>query len=432
MGKRRGHGEGGIYQRESDGKWCASVDLGWVNGKRKRKVVYGETRKEVAEKIKALLRDHQQGVNIAPEAQTVAQFLKRWLDEAVKHKNKGSTLDSYTRIVNLYLVPQIGKIRLDKLTAVNVQAMQNALLDAGLSTRTVQYARAVLRRALGQAVKWDLVPRNVVPLVDAPRVEKHKITPLDGEQARCLLAAASGHRLEAMYRVALSLGLRKGEVLGLRWVDIDWSGRKLRIAATVQRIAGQTTLTTPKTATSARTLLLPDVLIRVLRQHQERQKLEREAMGEAWEEHGLVFPSERGTPLEPRNIVRSFKRLLKRAGLPETTRFHDLRHSCATLLIAQGVHLSVIKEILGHSQISVTADIYGHVLPETQRSAVEGLGRIFDAPEAETQSPAVGAGESSEDATDASAGERGPEDEAPRPEDGQADDDDVAGAAAPG
>jgi integrase len=393
MGKRRGHGEGAIYQRESDGKWCASVDLGLVGGKRKRKVVYGETRKEVAEKIKALLRDQQQGVNIAPEVLTVEQFLKRWLDEAVKPKNKSSTLDSYTRIVNLYLVPHIGSLRLEKLTAVHVQTMQNTLLSEGLSTRTVQYARAVLRRALGQAVKWDLVNRNVVPLVDAPRVEKHRITPLDETQARRLLAAATGHRLEAMYRVALSLGLRKGEVLGLRWSNIDWRGRKLSITATVQRIAGQKTLTTPKTATSARTLLLPDVLIKVLRQHQERQELEREALGEEWQEHGLLFPSERGTPIEPRNIVRSFKRLLKRAGLPESTRFHDLRHSCATLLIAQGVHLSVIKEILGHSQISVTADIYGHVLPETQRSAVEQLGNILDAPEAEVQASAAEEGE---------------------------------------
>lgn len=397
MGKRRGHGEGGIYQRESDGKWCASVDLGFVNGKRKRKVVYGETRKEVAEKIKALLRDHQQGVNIAPEVLTVEQFLKRWLEEAVKPKNKASTLDSYTRIVTLYLVPHIGKLRLEKLTAVHVLTMQNTLLSEGLSTRTVQYARAVLRRALGQAVKWDLLNRNVVPLVDAPRVEKHRITPLDEAQARRLLAAASGHRLEAMYRVALSLGLRKGEVLGLHWSDIDWRVRKLSITTTVQRIAGQKTLTTPKTATSARTLLLPDVLIKVLRQHQERQALEREALGEEWQEYDLVFPSERGTPLEPRNIVRSFKRLLKRAGLPETTRFHDLRHSCATLLIAQGVHLSVIKEILGHSQISVTADIYGHVLPETQRSAVEQLGNILDAPEAETQAPVAEEAEGSDE-----------------------------------
>ena len=161
----------------------------------------------------------------------------------------------------------------------------------------------------------------------------------------------------------------------------------------MQRIAGQKTLTTPKTATSARTLLLPDALIKAPRQHQEHQALEREALGEEWQDQGLVFPSERGTLIEPRNIVRSFKRLLKRAGLPESTRFHDLRHSCATLLIAQGVHLSVIREILGHSQISVTADIYGHVLPETQRSAVEQLGNILDAPEAEAQASAAEGGE---------------------------------------
>ncbi|NJN17253.1 MAG: site-specific integrase [Oscillochloris sp.] len=209
------------------------------------------------------------------------------------------------------------------------------------------------------------------------------LAPLTLEQAHVLLNAVKGHRLEALYRVALSLGLRRGEVLGVRWVDVDFTQRTLRVATALQRQDGKLVLSEPKTRSSARTLPLPEVLVQTLQVHQQAQERQRAELGDAWNEHGMVFPTEVGTPLEPRNLIRHFKGVLKRAGLPESTRFHDLRHSCATFLIAQGVHPRVVMEILGHSQISVTMNTYGHVVPAAQRQAVEGIAGLFAAPHME-------------------------------------------------
>jgi integrase len=202
---RRGHGEGGIYQR-ADGRWYASVDLGFMNGKRKRKVIYGKTRKEVADKLKALHRDQAAGVTIAPEQYTVAEFLDRWLRELICHR-RPRTQESYEGMIRLHIVPYVGTHKLQKLLPEHVQAMMNALTASSLGPRTVEYACLVLSRALNQAVKWGYVTRNVARLAETPGVPKHKIQPLDEHQARYLLDAIRGHRLEALYRIALSLGL---------------------------------------------------------------------------------------------------------------------------------------------------------------------------------------------------------------------------------
>jgi integrase len=385
MAKRRGHGEGAIYQRKSDGRWCASVDLGFVQGKRRRKLLYGATRKEVGEKLKTILLEQQAGLNIAPHEQTVASFLAHWLEQSVRPHLRPMTYRSYEQVVRLYLVPHIGRHQLSKLAPEHVQRMVNTLRTSGgkkgqgLAARSVNYIRNVLRKALNQALKWGYVLRNVAQLVEVPRLERHTITPLSQEQARRLLEAVKGHRLEVLYRVALSFGLRRGEVLGLRWEDIDFAAQTLRVALAVQRQYGRLVLVPTKTTASARVLPLPPVLLALLRQHQANQQQERAVYGADWEEHGLVFPSTRGTPLEPRNLIRHFKAVLERVGLPSHIRFHDLRHSCATLLIAQGVHPRVVMEMLGHSQISVTMNTYGHVLPETQRQAARQLDELLGA-----------------------------------------------------
>jgi integrase len=238
----------------------------------------------------------------------------------------------------------------------------------------VQYVRAVLRRALNQALKWGYISRNVAVLVEVPRVEKRSATLLNPEEGQRLLAAVAGHRLEALYHVALLMGLREGEVLGLRWIDVDFTAHTLRVEQTVQCLNGKLTLARPKTASSRRLLPLPNKIERALARHAERQAEERQR--DDWQAYGLVFPSERGTPMEPRNLVRHFKSVLERADLPDV-RFHDLRHSCATMLIAQGVHARTVMEIMGHSQISVTMNTYGHIMPETQRAAADALDRLF-------------------------------------------------------
>jgi integrase len=192
--------------------------------------------------------------------------------------------------------------------------------------------RAVLRRALNQALKWGYVLRNVATLTDTPKVPRHEAIILSPAQSQQLLIAAAGHRLEALFTVALGLGLREGEVLGLRWVDLDFTQHSLRIVQTVRRLPGRLSLETPKTERSARLLPLPMFMERALAHHAERQMEERQLDGDNWDEHGLIFPSERGTPLDPRNLLRQFKALLVTANQPEM-RFHDLRHSCATTLI---------------------------------------------------------------------------------------------------
>jgi integrase len=375
VGTRRGKNEGSIHKR-SDGRWCASVDLGWTAGKRLRRYLYGKTRKEVLDKLQTLQREQMLGVDIAPHQQTVQQFLENWLEQTVKRHNRPRTYDKYKDDVAHYILPHIGKLQLTKLTPDHVQRMLNEAANKGLSPRSVSNVRGVLRRALNQALRFGYVTRNVATLVDAPRTTTFTIQTLDEEQARQLLAAVAGHRLEALYRVALALGLRRGEVCGLLWSDVDFENERIKITGMLQRQNGKLERTPTKTKASTATLALPPVLLRALRQHQERQDQER-AEAEGWEETGYVFVSERGTPLEPRNLNRHFKSVLKKIGLPETIRFHDLRHSCASLLIAQGEDLTVVKDILRHSQISVTADYYVHILEKTQRRAIEGLDTLL-------------------------------------------------------
>jgi integrase len=267
MGKRRGHGEGGIYQRESDGRWCAAVDLGYVNGKRKRKMLYGRTRKEVADKLKALHRDQAAGMPIVSERLTVQQFLEIWLEQVVKVRNRPRTYENYAQIVQAHLIPAIGMRQLTKLTPEHVQALINRLTEQGLAPRTVRNVRAVLRKALNQAIRWGKLARNVAALVEIPRAQKVVIMPLTPEQARALLEAVCGDILEALYRVALSLGLRRGEVLAVRWEDIDFERQTLTVNGAIQRHTGKLQRVPPKSEASVRTLYLPTVLIQVLRVH---------------------------------------------------------------------------------------------------------------------------------------------------------------------
>ena len=370
---KRGQNEGSIYKR-SDGRWAATVTLGHEGGKRKRKTYYGETRKEAQEQLTAALRTIQQGLPITNDRLTVGRYLERWLNESAKPTIRPKTYHSYAQLIRLHLTPDLGHIVLGKLTPQDVQEFVNRKLKVGLSARTVQYLHSVLRRALGQALKWGLVPRNVATLVDPPRVRRTDVRPLLPDQARLLLEALRGDRLEALYTVALAVGLREGEALGLRWQDVDFEKGTLSVRVALQRIEGKLQLVEPKTLRSRRSILLSDSTLGALRTHHARQLAERLQAGERWYESGLVFTSRTGTPLLARNIVRHFKGVLRKAALPDQ-RFYDLRHTCASLLLAQGVHPRVAMEILGHSQISLTMDTYSHVIPTLQK---EAAGRMDD------------------------------------------------------
>ena len=250
--------------------------------------------------------------------------------------------------------------------------------DKRLSARTISYHRTLLRMSLGQALKWGLVSRNVAALVDAPRVERFEIQPIDQQQAQTFLDAIKSERLEALFTVALSLGLRRGEALGLRWQDVDFENRTMRVCQQLHRVGKKLVFDEPKTKTSRRVLSLPNSLVSRLREHRTKQLEEKLSAGPEWKENGLVFTTSLGKPIDPRNVKRSLDRILEKAKLPHF-RVHDLRHFCASLLLAQGVELKVVSQILGHTQISITADIYTHVLPQTQKAAIDLLDRILTA-----------------------------------------------------
>jgi integrase len=379
MSSRRGHGEGSITLRQ-DGRWSAIVDLGYIDGRRQRKTLYGKTRAEVARKLNAALTQKEQGTLVMDERQTVETFLTRWLRDNVKPSLRPKTYQSYEYICRVHLIPSLGKHPLVKLTPAHVQAWMASAAGKELSPRTVAYGRVVLRCALGQAVKWGLVVRNVAALADPPRVERTEIQPLTPSQARAFLESVRGHRWEALFSVALACGLREGEALGLSWDDVDFDARTLTVRRQLQRVDKRLQLVEPKTAKSRRTVSLPAMVTDRLRAHRVRQLEERLAAGEYWTEHGLVFTSKLGMPVHPENLGRTMKPILARAGCPPQ-RFHDLRHACASLLFAQGVPAKDVMETLGHTQLATTADLYGHMYAEVRREVADRMDAILTAAE---------------------------------------------------
>lgn len=373
--RKRGQGEGNIYRR-SDGRWAARISAGYRNGKRSRRWVYGETRSEVAVKLRELLRSAEEGSLPEPGRTTVAQFLDRWLSDVAAPRLRAKTVLSYRQVIRLHITPHIGHVVLQKLTPQQVQAWMAEVGKGHVSPRTVGYARSVLRSALTQAVRWGVVQRNVATLVDPPRVVRPEIRPLDEAQARSLLKVAGGHRLHALFAVAVALGLRQGEALGLQWSDVDYETQTIHVRRALQRIGPGWQLVEPKSTRSRRSIAMPGVVTDALRAHKVRQLEDRLVAGSEWQEHGFVFTSRTGTPLEGRNVSRVLATLLKEASLP-SIRFHDLRHTAATLLLAMGVDPRTIMETLGHSQISLTLNTYSHVLPAMQREAAKRMDRAL-------------------------------------------------------
>ena len=371
MAKQRGHGEGSIYQR-SDGRWAASLTL---EG-RKRKTFYGKTRKEVQEKLRVALHEQKQGTLATGQQQTLKQYLEHWL-EVHKQAIRLTTFVRYRSIVNKHLIPVLGHILLQKLTPLKIQDLYTQKLNEGLVPKTVITIHGVLHKALDDAVRWNLVARNVSDAVSLPRLIRSEIQPLSREQAQKLLEVARGHRFEALLTVALVTGMRRGELLALRWQDIDLERRSLQVRRTVSLIHGHGYIETePKTAKGRRKIVLPQPVVEVLKQHRAHQLEPRLKAGDGWHDHDLVFCNIYGDYLHPDRMVERFQQLLKEAGLPHL-RFHDLRHSAATILLSMGVHAKVVQELLGHSNISMIMDIYSHVLPSLQKDAMDKWDDLF-------------------------------------------------------
>jgi len=363
---KRGQGEGSIYRRK-DGRWTAEISL--EGGK--SKFLYGKTRKEVQEKLKIALYEQQQGMLVTGPQQKVGQFLIHWLEDVHKHSIRARTYERYEEIVRLHLVPGIGHHQLQKLSPQHLQSFYKKKLEEGLSTTTVISFHNVLHKALQTAVRWNLIARNTCDLVSPPRRKRFEIQPLSVQQIRQFLIAAHGHRLEALFILALATGMRRGELLALKWQDLDLEQGTLQVRRILTRIPSKLPgkgfeEAEPKTDKGRCSIVLPSFTVEALKLHRLRQREVKLKAGPAWQDHAYVFCTSIGTHLNPtRDVLDVLKSLLGKAGLPDI-RFHDLRHSSATMLLGMKVHPKVVQEILGHSQIAVTLDIYSHILPTMQ------------------------------------------------------------------
>jgi integrase len=370
MAKRRGNNEGSIYRRK-DGYWVGQYGVQTAEGTKTR-YMYGKRREDVREKLTKAIADRDGGLVYDAGNITVGEYLDRWLTDSVRDTVRQRTWERYEQFVRVHLTPALGKIKLAKLTPAHVRGLYRDKLNSGLAPRTVLHIHRAFSKALKQAAADGLIPRNPAAPVKPPQPRGEEIRPLSREQVRVLFEAASGDRLEALYIVAVTAGLRRGELQGLKWDDLDLEAGMLQVRRTCSEPKGGHIFEAPKSG-KGRHIRLTQSAVAALRMHRRRQLEERMYKADLWQEQGLVFPSTVGTPLWGGNLNRAFKAMLQRAGLPKSTRFHDLRHTCATLLLKQGVNPKFVQDLLGHADISLTLNVYSHVLPDMGDATADAM-----------------------------------------------------------
>jgi integrase len=378
MSKARAAGEGSVYRRK-DGRWVAQVTT-WEGGKRRQHATYHKSQKAAREKLTADTSAKDKGAPIPGVRLTVRDFLASWVQGLEGAGDlRPESLRRYRDTVNLHLVPELGRKSLAKLTPEDVRGCYARLREKGLSGTSVSLAHGVLHTALQQAMSDGKVARNVTDraFVKAPKRSTAEMRTLTPTEATRLLEAAQSDALEAFYVLAVTTGMRLGELQALKWREVDLDRGTAQVVATLYVEGGVIDFAPPKTDKSRRTVTLSKMAIASLRRHRTRQLEQRLAAGPLWEDHGLVFTTSHGRPLDGNNLrTRSFARLLQRAGLPPM-RFHELRHTAATLLMAEGVPVKVAAEVLGHSDVKTTLAIYSHVLPDMQGAAADAMDRVF-------------------------------------------------------
>ena len=375
---RRGNGEGSITRHKKSGLYMARYTVQTPDGL-KRKTIYAKERKDVADKLAKALSNRADGIVVDDKNLTVGEYLDRWLNDAVRGTVRESTFSRDKYLVTNHVKSTIGRVKLKNLNALHLTRLYRQCLDSGLSGSTVQKLHHVLHKGLGQAVKWHLIPRNPADDVKAPTPSPKEMHPLSADEARRLLEAARGDRLESFYVLAVHTGMRRGELLGLKWNDVDLENATVRVRRTLTRIDNgrRLALGPPKNKKSRRTIRLTERAVESLRSHLERQLAEIEALGDLYKDQGLVFTTEAGTPINPSNLrQRSLGPLLKRAGLPQIS-FHDLRHTCASLLFQRNVHPKFVQELLGHASVAITLDTYSHMLPGMGGEAADAIGEAL-------------------------------------------------------
>jgi integrase len=373
VSKKRGNGEGSIYRRK-DGRWVGQYTIYTATGPKYR-YLYGKTRAAVAEKLTKAMADRNGGLMFDAGNLTVGEYLDSWLSDSVRGTVRSSTFERHEGIIRLHIKPSLGRVWLKKLTPAHVRGLHREKLDAGLAPATVGKIHSTLHKALSQAVSDGIVPRNAAD-VKAPRPTPEEMRPLSETEVRAFLdlARESGDRFEALYVLAITTGLRRGELLGLRWDDVSMERSTLRVGRALVREGGRHTLGETKTRRGRRQINLTPRTVSTLKAHHKKQQEEKIKLTGLYKDHGLIFATRVGTPINPENLVnRSFKPLLERASLPEI-RFHDLRHTCATLLLGRGVHPKFVQELLGHATKAMTLDTYSHYLPSMGDQAAGAMG----------------------------------------------------------
>jgi len=360
---RRTKGEGTIYFNKTSKRWVAQITL--PNGQRKGKT--SKRQKVVQDWLINQRKKANDGLYVTDEQIKLGAFLDRYLVDVAAHNLRPRTYERYVGVINNHIKPDLGNIRLSALRPDHVQSLYSKKLTSGLSLNSVRYIHAVLHKALFQALKWGLVSRNVSDLVDKPKTERKTFKTWSVVEVNQFLDAVVDHRWYPIYVLAIHTGLRQGELLGIHREDIDLEHGVINVRHQISSIRGQgLTITEPKTDKARRPVILPSTALDALKQHLK-------VIGNGG---GLIFTTSTGNPISPRNILRHFKQVIDQTSLPDI-RFHDLRHTHATLLLAAGVHPKVVQERLGHSQISLTLDTYSHVIPSLQSEAAEQFETIL-------------------------------------------------------
>ncbi len=385
MSKKTRRTEFGSVTPRKDGRWEGAVTIGYnENGNPVRRRVYGATRAEASEKLKAILTQISLGVSPQQDRQTVAEFLDFWMKEHVSHLEP-KTRRGYEQIVRLYLKPHIGRFRLAHLTAQHVQAMLNRLGTEGtapgarpLSPQSVRLTRAALRAALNLAWKWGLVRENVAARTTPPKSPQHEVDFLTVVEAQALVQASRDHYMGGLIQIALLTGLRLGEATGLVWEDVDMEQGCIRVRCQLQRVEGTLVRKSLKSRSSRRTLSLSEAGRQALARQRELQRLWRlDADPDApFNPLDLCFTNEQGKPLDPKTVDENLKKLCAKAGVKRIS-FHKLRHTLATHLVASGESLAVVKDQLGHSQIGLTLNTYSHAVPAALKRAADKAEELF-------------------------------------------------------
>ena len=358
--KQQGNGQGTVYPRKNKAGKVIRYRGSYFTADGKRRYVSGKTKTEAQQRLRQAMSDADRGLIFDAPQLTLGEYLDKWLPN-IKDTVRQRSWERYEQLVRVHIKPALGRLKLQNLTRAHAKSLYREKLDSGSSPRTVNYIHVTLHKALKDAVADGLIPKNVADGLKPSKPRKKEINPLNPEQAKAFLEAARGDRYEALYVLAVHYGLRQGELLGLKWADLDMNAGVLQVRRTMSE-ARDGRIEEETKSGKGRRIDLSQSVLEALRRHRTRQNEER-LESASWKDHGLIFPSVKGTPTNSNNLYyRSFKPILKGAGLPDIV-FHELRHTCATIRFMKGQHPKRVSGLLGHSSVAFTLDKYSHIIP---------------------------------------------------------------------